>query len=79
MNTTLVAEPKAKKRTPIGGQISLIVTCSVVAGSHLESFFLRRLSPHMPYEWTEEFIIGVGFLIAAIAFAVRLHRETTFK
>jgi hypothetical protein len=79
MNTTPLAVPKAKKRTPIGAQISFIIFLSILTGSHLEKSLLRYFSPHIPYEWTEEVIVGIGFLIAAVAFAVRLQRETTFK
>jgi len=67
--------PKRRK-TPIGGQIFVIVVFSVIAGSHLErALLLRYHSPVQPYGWMEDLILGIGLLIGAIALAVRLRRD----
>ena len=74
---TIVAVPKAKKRFSVGGQISMIITWSVIAGADLQRSLFEYRHPRELYEWIGELIMGVGFLVGAIAFAIRLQRETT--
>jgi hypothetical protein len=79
VNTAPVVVPKDRKRHSVGSQIFLIIVFSILAGSHLERALLRHLAPRQPYEWTEDLIVGVGFLIGVVAFALRLRREATLK
>jgi len=71
--------PKGRKRPSVGSQIFAIVIFSILAGSHLEKALLRRLAPRQPYEWTEDLIVGIGFLIGVVALALRLRGQATLK
>jgi len=73
---TIAAVPKAKKRLSVGGQIVMIIIWSVIAGLDLQRAGYEYRHPRELYEWIGELIMGIGFLIGAIAFAVRLKRET---
>lgn len=77
MNAIPKALPNVKAPQKFGSQISLIILFSVQAGSWLEKASSHYFVPRQPYEWTGDLIFGVGFLIGAIAFALRLRREVT--
>jgi|SRR5215470_6547763 len=69
--------PPKKSRQSIGGQILTMVVFSILSGSHLEKPLLRYSMPRDPYRWIEDLILGIGFLVAVVAFAIRLRRQTT--
>jgi hypothetical protein len=77
MNANTVVVPKTKKRQSVGSQVFVIIVFSVLAGSSLEKALLRYAAPRQTYGWTEDVILGIGFLLGTIALAFRLRRDAT--
>ena len=77
METLSVAESLVKKRNPpsVGGQLSLIVMWSVMAGLRLDNALSNYVRPITPYQWVGDLILGVAFLLASIAMSIRLYRQ----
>lgn len=75
MNRNSLGLPKINRRQQVSGRIFLIVIFSVLAGSWLQKALLHYLRPRQPYEWTGDLVMGIGFLFAALIFAMRLRRD----
>lgn len=75
MNAIPTMLPKTKRLPSVGSRVFLTVVFSMLAGSNLEKASLHYSVQRQPYEWTGDLLLGIAFLIAVIAHALRLTRD----
>jgi len=71
------AIPTMRPKPFVGSRIFVTIVFSMLAGSHLEKASLHYSVPRQPYERTGDLLVGIAFLIAVIAHALRLTRDIT--